>query len=95
MIGFFGGILGGLAGVSGALPVVWTDIRGWTKEQRRAVMQMFNIAILSLALRDACGVGTGDARSGAGGRHRAASAIVGAQSGAFIYRGSPITAISA
>jgi uncharacterized membrane protein YfcA len=50
VIGFFGGICGGLAGVSGALPVVWTDIRGWTKEQRRAVMQMFNTAILSFAL---------------------------------------------
>lgn len=50
VIGFLGGILGGLAGISGAPPVIWTDIRGWTKDQRRAVLQMFNTAILSLAL---------------------------------------------
>ena len=30
--------------------MVWTDIRGWSKEHRRGVMQIFNIAILSLAL---------------------------------------------
>jgi uncharacterized protein len=30
--------------------VVWTDVRGWNKEQRRAVLQTFNIAILSFAL---------------------------------------------
>ena len=49
-VGFAGGVLGGLTALSGALPVVWTDIRGWAKEQRRGVIQAFNIAILSLAL---------------------------------------------
>jgi uncharacterized protein len=50
IVGFGGGILGGLTGLSGVLPVVWTDVRGWSKEQRRAVVQFFNMAILSLAL---------------------------------------------
>ena len=50
VVGFGGGILGGLTGLSGVLPVVWTDIRGWSKQQRRAVVQFFNMAILSLAL---------------------------------------------
>ena len=50
MIGFAGGILGGLAGLSGALPVAWADVRGWSKEQRRAVLQVFNLAILGAAL---------------------------------------------
>lgn len=49
-IGFAGGILGGLAGLSGVLLVVWTDIRGWSKEHRRGVIQVFNIAVLMLAL---------------------------------------------
>jgi uncharacterized protein len=48
-IGFGGGVLGGIAGLSGVLPIVWTDIRGWTKADRRAVVQGFNIAILWLA----------------------------------------------
>jgi uncharacterized protein len=50
VIGLLGGVLGGLAGISGAPPVIWTDIRGWTKDQRRGVLQMFNTAILSFAL---------------------------------------------
>jgi uncharacterized protein len=50
IVGFGGGLLGGLAGMSGVLPVVWTDVRGWNKEQRRSVLQVFNIAILSFAL---------------------------------------------
>ena len=49
IVGFGGGILGGLTGLSGVLPIVWTDIRGWTKEQRRSVVQFYNMAILSLA----------------------------------------------
>jgi uncharacterized protein len=49
-VGFGGGILGGLTGLSGVLPVIWTDVRGWSKEQRRSVLQFFNIAILSFAL---------------------------------------------
>jgi uncharacterized protein len=50
IIGFGGGILGGLTGLSGVLPIVWTDIRGWGKEQCRSVVQFYNMAILSLAL---------------------------------------------
>jgi uncharacterized protein len=49
-IGFVAGVLGGLTGFSGVLPAVWTDIRGWFKEQRRSVLQSFNLTILSLAL---------------------------------------------
>ena len=50
VIGFGGGVLGGIAGLSGVLPIVWTDIRGWTKEERRSTVQSFNITILWLAL---------------------------------------------
>jgi len=50
VIGFGGGILGGLAGLSGPLPTIWADIRGWTKAERRSAFQTFNLAILSAAL---------------------------------------------
>ena len=46
-VGFAGGILGGLAGLSGPLPIVWATLRGWTKDQRRSVFQIFNLAILA------------------------------------------------
>ena len=47
VIGFVGGVLGGTAGVSGALPSMWLSIRPWTKLETRAVLQPLNMAILS------------------------------------------------
>jgi len=49
-IGFASGILGGLAGLSGALPTVWAALKGWPKEERRVVLIAFNTTILSAML---------------------------------------------
>jgi uncharacterized protein len=49
-IGFAGGILGGLAGLSGPLPTMWATFRGWTKGESRSVFQAFNLSILVTAL---------------------------------------------
>lgn len=49
-IGFGGGVLGGLAGLSGALPTIWVSLRGWGKDTKRGVFQAFNLSILSFAL---------------------------------------------
>jgi uncharacterized protein len=49
-VGFAGGILGGLAGLSGPLPTLWASVRGWGKGQRRGVFQIFNWTILLAAL---------------------------------------------
>ena len=49
-IGFAGGIMGGLAGLSGPLPILWTSIRGWDKHERRGVFQIFNWTVLVAAL---------------------------------------------
>src|SRR5437868_11166373 len=38
-IGFAGGILGGLAGLSGPLPILWASVRGWSKDGRRGIFQ--------------------------------------------------------
>jgi uncharacterized membrane protein YfcA len=50
LIGFAGGILGGLAGLSGPLPILWASVRGWGKDERRGVFQTFNWTVLSAAL---------------------------------------------
>ena len=50
VIGFGGGILGGLAGLSGPLPTMWATLRGWSKDQRRGVFQAYNLIVLSTAL---------------------------------------------
>ena len=47
IIGFLGGILGGAASVSGTFPSMWLSVRPWTKAETRAVLQPYNVAILS------------------------------------------------
>jgi uncharacterized protein len=62
MLGFAGGILGGLAGLSGVLPTIWAELHGWGKEERRAIFQGFNISILVSALAAQAAAGLLDAR---------------------------------
>ena len=51
-VGFLGGILGGIAGLSGALPTAWSLVRGWEPRMQRAVYQSFTLVlqIWSLAI---------------------------------------------
>jgi uncharacterized membrane protein YfcA len=49
-IGFAGGILGALAGLSGPLPILWATLRGWGKDERRGIFQTYNWAVLVAAL---------------------------------------------
>ncbi|WP_244482220.1 TSUP family transporter, partial [Bradyrhizobium pachyrhizi] len=35
---------------SGPLPILWASVRGWGKQQRRGVFQIFNFTILAAAL---------------------------------------------
>ncbi len=46
IVGLGGGILGGLAGLSGPLPTIWGSLKGWTKHQKRGMFQSFNLSIL-------------------------------------------------
>ncbi|WP_282026514.1 sulfite exporter TauE/SafE family protein [Limimaricola cinnabarinus] len=48
IVGFFGGVLGGAASLSGALPTMWCAMRPWAKQETRAVLQPFNVIILFL-----------------------------------------------
>lgn len=49
-VGVIGGVLGGLGGMSGSVPAVWTQLRGWKRDLRRATMQVYNIAMHTLTL---------------------------------------------
>ena len=40
-VGFVGGLVGGVAGLSGIAPAIWTQLRGWSKEAARCVYQPF------------------------------------------------------
>lgn len=86
IVGFGGGILGGLTGLSGVFPVIWTDVRGWSKDQRRAVVQFFNLTILSLALVAHAALGMLTRQVGLDALIALPATIGGAWFGAFIYR---------
>jgi uncharacterized membrane protein YfcA len=57
IVGFAGGILGGLAGLSGPLPTLWASVRGWGKDERRGVFQTFNWTVLTAAFCLQAGTG--------------------------------------
>ncbi len=46
-VGFAGGVLGGAAAASGAVPSMWLSMRAWSKAQTRAVLQGFNMVMQS------------------------------------------------
>ena len=48
-IGFVGGVLGAMAGLSGALPSMWLALRPWPKAVQRGIMQPFSMVILLVA----------------------------------------------
>jgi uncharacterized membrane protein YfcA len=59
--GLIGGVLGGLGGMSGTVPAMWTQLRGWKRDLRRATMQIYNIAMHVLTLAAYARTGTLDA----------------------------------
>jgi uncharacterized membrane protein YfcA len=40
-----GGIVGGATGLAGIVPTLWASVRGWTKDEQRAVFQPVAVAI--------------------------------------------------
>lgn len=49
-IGLGGGILGGMASISGPLPVIWAQLRGWNMMEQRGVNQPFNMSVLAFSV---------------------------------------------
>lgn len=50
VIGLGGGMLGGIAGLSGPLPIIWLQLRGLEPDAQRAIYQPFNLAILGFSV---------------------------------------------
>jgi len=50
VVGLGGGVLGGFAAIPGPLTTVWCGLRGWSKDEQRAVYQPFNQTVILLAL---------------------------------------------
>lgn len=63
-IGLLSGILGGATGLAGILAVVWCGLRGWPKDEQRAVFQPVGVAIFAMTAVWLGGSGTADRDTG-------------------------------
>jgi uncharacterized protein len=50
IVGFAGGLVGGLTAMPGALPTLWCDLRGLPKDQQRGLVQPYITAMQVIAL---------------------------------------------
>jgi len=48
-VGFLNGILGGTTGLAGILVTIWCGLRGWSKDEQRAVFQPVGVAIFAMS----------------------------------------------
>jgi uncharacterized protein len=49
-VGLVGGVMGGLGGVSGPAPTLWTTLRHFDRDRQRAILVGFNLAMQSLTM---------------------------------------------
>ena len=49
-VGLKGGVMGGLGGLNGAAPTLWCSLRGWSRDEQRAVFQTFSLCMQALTL---------------------------------------------
>ncbi len=57
LIGWCGGVMGGIGGFAGAVPTLWCTLRRMPKDTQRAVIQNFNLAVLVVAFAMQIGAG--------------------------------------
>ena len=48
-VGFLNGILGAMTGLAGILVTIWCGLRGWNKDEQRAVFQPVGVAIFAMS----------------------------------------------
>lgn len=56
-VGLLGGIMAPLSGFSGLAPALWCTLRGYNKDEHRAVIQNFNLIVLSATVATNFGSG--------------------------------------
>lgn len=85
-VGLSGGILGGLASLSGAPPAIWLSMRPWPKNETRAVLQPFNVAILGTTVVMLAWNGAFDAATLSAFAVAFPSGLLAVQAGMFFFR---------
>lgn len=56
-VGVLNGVLGGSTGLGGVLPAIWCGLRGWSKDEQRAVFQPTAVATFVLVIAAFGGTG--------------------------------------
>jgi hypothetical protein len=49
-VGWVGGIMGGLGGLTGPAPILWATLRGWDRSTQRVLFMVFNLSMHSLTM---------------------------------------------
>lgn len=57
VVGFAGGIMGGLGGFTGTLPTLWCTLRGYERDVQRSIVQNFNLSMLLVTMGTYIGTG--------------------------------------
>jgi uncharacterized protein len=56
-IGFFNGVLGSATGLGGVVPTIWSGLRGWPRDEQRAVFQPTAVATFLMTIAAFGGTG--------------------------------------
>jgi len=84
-VGLIGGVLGGMASLSGPAPAIWVQLRGLGKDEQRGVNQPFNMAVLAAALLAAAAAGLLDGRFWLWAAITVPVSLAGARLGLMLY----------
>lgn len=85
-MGFAGGFLGGLTGVPGPAVIMWGTVQSWSREEKRALYQVFILAVLFMMLAASAVWGLIGWAFLKGALIVAPSTIIGAYCGEWLYR---------
>lgn len=85
-VGAIGGVMGGLAALSGAVPTIWCGLRGWPRDEARAVYQPYIMVMQLAALAMAAAAGAIDREALTGFAVALPAILVGAWCGMRLYR---------
>ncbi|HSV45065.1 MAG TPA: sulfite exporter TauE/SafE family protein [Ramlibacter sp.] len=61
LAGGIGGVMGGLGGFTGVVPTLWCQLRGYSRDEQRAVIQNFNLAMQVVTFGSYLATGIADA----------------------------------
>lgn len=86
LIGLTGGVMGGAASLSGALPKMWCTLHPWSKSETRAVLQPYNVAILGITAATFAALGIYDKQSLVLISIALPVAVIASQLGIFTFR---------